>query len=886
MLSPLHLARRLGVMLHRRSFERRLDEELRFHMDMVSSRHLARGISAAQARELTQREFGSMPRFKEEMRDAHGITWIDDLWRDVRFAVRALLRTPGFTAIALLTFALGIGANTAIFSLVNAVLLRPLPFPNAARVVRVFESLKDYPGPSPVSYQNWRDWQQQATSFEALGGFTVSSAILGGEQEPEPARNASVTADVFSILGVRPLLGRTFAPEEEAKGKDHVVILSEALWRRRFGGDRAIVGGSIPIEGEAYLIIGVMPASFNFPAGRLRMDVWTPFVPPDQALDARARGWQWMSTVALLKPGVSVEHADREMKQIAQRLEQQYPDQVNRTTITNSLQESLVGRTRPVLLVLLGAVFLVLLIACANVANLLLARNASRQSDTALRAALGAGHGRLARQFLTESVVLALLGAALGLGVARASLHLLAKLGKSSFPIAGDIPLDGNVMLALLVSAVACGLAFGVAPALQLSPEKLRGGLGRLSVRATASGEMRRFRNGHVVAQIALSLMLLVGAGLLMRGFVVLRNTDPGLDPENVLTAMVALPHTYAANGTESQRVLRPVLERVRAIPGVRAAGVTSMLPIDETGTNASFWVDTRPWPKRGEEPLVEVRDVSPQYFTTMHVPLLAGRDIEESDDSTRVLKCVVNEALVRLLFSGKSPLGHHLLQGNAEQHQDIEIIGVVGDVRQSGLDNPPRAEMYMSYADQRADVGLGSAWLVVKTAVPELSIVPQLRAALSSVAPDVALGNVRPMTDVIDQSLAGRMLTLTLFALFAVVALALAASGLYGVIYYLVAQRTREIGIRMALGADKTRVVRLVLSQGALLVGMGIVVGLVGAFALSQLLGAMLYGVGAHDPVTFASVPVVLALVALVATLIPAWRAARMDPVIALRAD
>ena len=288
MFSPLHLARRFGVMLHRRSFERRLDEELRFHMDMVASRHLARGISAAQARELTQREFGSMPRFKEEMRDAHGITWIDDLWRDVRFAVRALLRTPGFTAIALLTFALGIGANTAIFSLVNAVLLRPLPFPNAARVVRVFESLKDYPGPSPVSYQNWRDWQQQATSFVALGGFTVSSAILGGEQEPETARNASVTADVFSILGSRPLLGRTFAPEEETKGKDHVVILSEGLWRRRFGGDRAIVGRSIPIEGEPYLIIGVMPASFNFPAGRVRMDVWTPFVPPDQALEVRA----------------------------------------------------------------------------------------------------------------------------------------------------------------------------------------------------------------------------------------------------------------------------------------------------------------------------------------------------------------------------------------------------------------------------------------------------------------------------------------------------------------------------------------------------------------------------------------------------------------------
>ena len=886
-VSPSQLARRLGVFLRRRSYERRLEEELRFHVEMATSRHLARGSSAAEARELTRREFGSVPRFKEEMRDARGITFVDDLWRDVRFAVRALLRTPGFTAIALLTFALGIGANTAIFSIVNAVLLRPLPYPNAQRIVRVYESLKGDPEPGAVSYPNWRDWQQQATSFDALGGYTVNTAILGGDQQPEPARDAAVSANVFRILGVRPLLGRTFVPDEEANGKNHVVILSEALWRRRFGSDPSVIGKSIPIEGEPYLVIGVMSASFNFPAGPTRMDVWTPFVAPEQALDPRSRGWHWMRVVGLLKPGVSVERADREMKQIAQRLEQQYPAaQVNRSTITQTLQESLVGKTRPVLVVLLGAVFLVLLIACANVANLLLARNASRQSDTALRAALGAGRGRLARQFLTESVVLALLGAALGLGVARVSLHLLTALGDSSLPITGDIPLDRNVMFALLASAVACGLAFGVAPALQLGPKTLRGGLDRLTARTTASGEMRRFRNGHVIAQIALSLMLLVGAGLLLRGFVTLRNTDPGLEPERVLTAMLAVPRSYAASGTATQRVLRPVLDRVRAIPGVLAAGTTSMLPIDQTGSDASFWVDTRPWPKSGDEPLIEVRNVSPRYFTAMHVPLEAGRDFEESDDSTTVMRCVVNQAVARLFFASESPLGHHLLQGGPERHQSFEIVGVAADVKQSGLDAPPRPEVYMSYADQRADYSSGSAWLVVKTAVPELSIVSQVRAAVHEVAPDVAFSNARSMTEVIDHSLAGRKLTLTLFALFAVVALALATSGLYGVIYYLVTQRTREIGIRVALGADRTRVVWLVLSQAASLVAVGIAVGIAGALALSRLLGAMLYGVGAHDPVTFASVPVVLALVALVATLIPAWRAARVDPVIALRSE
>jgi putative ABC transport system permease protein len=886
MFSTSQLARRLGVMLRRRSFESRLDEELRFHMDMAVSRHLARGISAREAHELTQREFGSMPRFKEEMRDAHGITLIDDLWRDVRFAVRALLRTPGFTAVALLTFALGIGANTAIFSLVNAVLVRPLPYPNAGRVVRVFESLKDNPEPGPVSWANWRDWQQQATSFEALGGYTQTSTILGSDATPERVRDGAVTANVFHILGVRPLLGRTFTPDEEIKGKNHVVILSEGLWRRRFGSEPAIVGGSISIEGLPYTVVGVMPASFNFPAGSTRMDLWTPFAPPEQALDARARGWHWMQVVGLLKPGVSIERADREMRQIAKRLEQQYPlQQVNRGAIAMSLQESIVGKTRPVLVVLLGAVFLVLLIACANVANLLMARNASRQNDTGLRVALGAGRGRLTRQFLTESVVLALLGAMLGLGVAKLALHLLTTFGDAGLPIAGDVPLDRNVMIALLTAAIACGLAFGVAPALQLSPAKLRGGVGG-TIRTTASGEMRRFRNGHVVVQIALSLMLLVGAGLLMRGFVALRNTDPGLDPEHVLTAMLAVPRHYTADGNETDHLLRPLLEQVRAIPGVRAAGIASMLPIEESGSNASFWVDTRPWPRTGDEPLIEVRGVSPQYFTTMHVPLEAGRDLEESDDSSGISKCVVNQALVRLLFPNESPLGHRLLQGGPEHHEDYEIVGVVADVRQAGLDSPPLPEMYASYADLRAGFAEGSDWLVVRTAVPELSIVPQLRALLHTIAPDVALANVRPMTDVIEHSLAGRKLTLTLFALFAAVALALAASGLYGVIYYLVTQRTREIGIRIALGADRTRVVWLVLSQGALLVGLGIALGMIGALALSRLLGAMLYGVGAHDPITFASVPVLLALVAMVATLIPAWRAARVDPVIALRAD
>lgn len=890
MASVARVIRRARLLLTRRAFERDLDEEMRFHMDMAAERHAAAGGASADVRLLLHKEFGAMARYKEEVRDAHGMTTLDDWWRTIRFAFRTLIRTPAFTIVALITFALGIGANTAIFSVVNAVLLRPLDYANAERLVRVYESSQDHFERGSASYMNFLDWKKQSTTMDSLGAYSVSAGLLDatGDGEPARMREALVTGSVLPMLGVRPALGRWFNAEEETQGRQHVVILSDNLWRTRYAANPRILGQTINIESTPYTVVGVMPRGFNFPAGARVTDMWAPFVPPEQALDPRSRGWHWLGVVGLLKPGVSVQQADREMHSIAQRIQALDPvDQANRTATAMSMQQALVGDIRPVLMVLLGAVSLVLLIACANVANLLLARNAARKKDVAVRIALGATRGQLARQFLTESVVLALLGAFLGLGVARLALRMLSLGSVPTLPVSGSIPLDWRVLVALLGAAVLCGIAFGVAPAFQLSSQSVRGGLSDLTVKTTSGTEMKRYRSGLVVAQIALSLMLLIGAGLLMRGYVALQNTDPGLSADHVLTARLAVPRRLRAPaGVEQTALLRPLLERVRAIPGVRAAGLTSLLPIDQSGSTASFWIDNKPWPASGNQPLIEVRSVSPGFIGAMGVRLIAGRDFTEADDSSSALKVIVNQAVVRRLMPNENPLGRRLRQGSAERYRDYEIIGVMGDVKQAGLDVPANPEAYTSYADPRIDWTGGDMTIVVKTAVPETSVLPALRDALKGVARDVALFDVRPMDEVVERSLSSRRLTMMLFAIFAAVALALAASGLYGLIYYLVTQRTREIGIRVALGARPSRILGMVVGQSAALVGFGIALGLAAALLFTKWLSRMLYGVGAHDPVTFAAVPLVLAIVGLLASAVPAWRASRVDAVVALREE
>jgi len=806
------------------------------------------------------------------------LSWIEDLSRDVRLGLRSLLRSPAFATVAVLCLALGIGANAALFSVLNAVLLRPLPFVEPDRLVRIYEKMGDG-GQGSVSFLNFQDWQKQNTGFERLAGYEMGSRNLQGGEEPERIRACETTPELFSILRVPPLRGRTFQAGTDEPGRDLVAVVSEELWRSRFGGDPALVGRTIRLDGLPHTVIGVMPRAFDFPPGGNATDVWV-LHPTGQPRQAN-RGAHYLSVIGRVKDGVSPEQATAQLVTVAARIEKEYPDQqTGRSVLVLSLQENLVQRVRPTLLILFGAVGLVLLIACANVANLLLARATTRRREVAVRLALGATRGRLVRQFLIESLVLAFAGAALGLLLARWLLGVLAPLAESALPVFREFPLDGRVFAFLLGVAVLSGLLFGIVPALQASRGDVRESLSEGGGKATGTRRQQLVRHTLVVAEIALSLVLLVGAGLLLRGFYNLMGTEPGLVPENVLSAHLPVPAEQIDGATP--RLFRPLLEEVRSLPGVRSAAVVSMLPIQEAWTNGGFSIEGRPAPPPGQEPFAETRVASPGFFATLGVPLLRGRDFTERDGEHGPDVVIINNTLARKYFPGEDPLGRRILYAPVP----MTIVGVVGDVRQAGLDEAPLAEMYFPYGLNEAVGFLGDAVLVLRTAGPPESLAVPLRGALKKVDPTLPLYDVLTMREVIDKSLAGRRLNLWLLGFFAAVALVLAATGLYGVISYLVAQRTREIGVRMALGAQKRDVQGLVLRQAALLAGFGIFLGLAGALAFTRVLDSLLYGVSARDPLTFAALAALLAAVALLASWLPARRAARVNPMVAIRAE
>lgn len=803
---------------------------------------------------------------------------MDDIWRDLRIGLRSLLRSPGFAVVAILCLALGIGANAAIFSVLNAVLLRPLPFAEPDRLVQIFEKFGDG-GQGSVSVPNFRDWAEQNTGFEQIAAYQMGSRNLQSTGDPERIRAVEATSNLFSLLGVRPLLGRTFEPGVDEPGKTKVAVVSEELWRTWLGGDPSLVGGTVRLDGTPYTVIGVMPTSFDFPAGGDSTDAWVLFEPTPEV--ANARGSHFLAVVGRLKPGMNLEQATAQLVTVAAEIEKDHPaEQTGRSVIVQPLRETMVGQVRPALLILFGAVGLVLLIACANVANLLLARAAVRQREVAIRLALGASRARLIRQFLLESLVLAFIGAVLGLLLAQWSLDALAPLTKGALPVFEDFPLDGRVFGFLLAVAVLSGLAFGIVPALQTSRGDVRDSLAETGGKTTGSGRQQLFRSTLVVLEIAVSLILLVGAGLLLRGFLTLSRTEPGLVAENVLTAHLPVPVAQLEGSTP--RLFRPVLEKIRAIPGVRSAAVISMLPIQSAWTNGGFAIEGRPDPQPGQEPLAEFRVASPGFFQSLGVPVLRGRDFTESDGESGSRVAIINEALARKYFPGEDSLGRRLLLGG----ETFTIVGVVGSIRQAGLDYDPLAEIYFPYAAAGFMGWLGDAVLVIRTTVPPESVTDETRAAVRSVDPSLPLYNVLTMKQVIDDSLADRRLNLWLLTIFAGIALILSAAGLYGVISYLVAQRTREIGVRIALGAQTQDVIGLVMRQAARLTSMGILLGLLGAFALTRVLESLLYGVSARDPLTYAALAAVLATVALLATWLPARRASRVNPILAIRAE
>ena len=801
-----------------------------------------------------------------------GANVLELILKDLRYALRMLRRRPGFTAVAVLTLALGIGGNTAIFSVVNAVLLRALPYPDAGRLVSVYESLPQG-GTGSVSVPNLMDWRAQSDAFTGLAAYQYGDFNLREEQQPVRAVGATVTANFFDVLGATPQYGRGFLEGEDKAGGERVVILSDRLWRRSYGADPGLVGQDLLLGGEKYQVIGVMPPEVQFPSASV--ELWVPLVFNERQL--ASRGSHAFLVLGRIKPGVSFEQAQEQMSTIGRVLEQQHPAQQQDRGVTLArVEEEVVQGVRPALLMLLGAVGFVLLIACTNVANLLLARAASRRKEVAIRSALGAGRWRLVRQFLTESVLLALLGGAAGLLLARWALQALTSLASGFLSRPGEVGLDWKVLAFTGGLSVLTGIVAGLAPALHVSRADVQETL-KESGNAGSSSRGTWLRSGLAVAEVAAALVLLVGAGLLVKSFVRIQQVETGLRPEGVLTMRVSLPASRYDTNEKTALFYREVLERVSGLPGVQAAGVINMLPLQRFGSNGEIQVEGRDVLPPGRVPLTEYRLASAGYFKTLGIPLLSGRVFEPSDEAAGVRSVVVSRELVRVFFPDGDALGKRVRGGGGDWWT---IVGVVGDVRQSGLTQPSRPELYYPYTAGRPD----GMTLVVRAAGDPSELTAAVRREVQAVDPNQPVYNVGTMEDVIKRSISTLRLNMTLLAIFAGLATLLAVVGIYSVMSYLVTQHTREIGIRMALGAQPGSILKLVLGQGLALTLVGVGVGALVAFGLTHLMTRFLYEVSGNDPLTYVTVSLLLTLVALVACYIPARRATKVDPLVALR--
>ncbi len=803
---------------------------------------------------------------------------METLLQDLKYSIRMLLKKPSFTAIAILALAIGIGANTAIFSVVNAILLRPLPYKNFERISMIWmDNPKLGVAEDWHSYPNYLDFKEQNQVYEDMAAFNNRSFNLTGAGDPVRIVGLSSTASLFTVLGVEPALGQVFTEAEEEPGKDLVVVLSDGLWKSRFGRDPGIVGQQISMNGVNRTVLGIMPASFTFP--EKGTDVWVPI--PATPQRKQARNAISYKAVGRLKPGVTMAQAGQDMGAIAKRLDDQFSQSGYGINLVLLRDQETKG-VKAALLILLGAVGFVLLIACANVANLLLARAAIREKEIAIRLALGAARRRVIRQLLTESMVLGFAGGAAGLLLAIWGLDALIALSPSDVPHLDQTRIDFRVLAFTLGVSLLTGLLFGLVPAMQASKPDLNDALKEGGRGAGGGVRAIRVRNLLVVSEIALSLVLLVGAGLLIRSFVRLQQFELGFNPENLLTMRVQLPGSKYRENKQVMNFYQQLMERLEAVPGVQSAGAISSVFLTDTPNSTNFTIEGRPVPVGAESIEVPLDAVTTSYFKVMGIPLIEGREFDEHDVPASPPVAIINQTFARRFFPNEDPIGKRYLYGSPgpDNHSWITIVGVVGDMRRTGFDRPVRPETFLPQ-DQNPDSGLT---IVARTNGDPAALAGALRNEVWAIDRDQSVYDVKTMRAVLSEMLSQRRFNMLLLGIFAAVALTLAAVGIYGVMSYAVAERTHEIGLRMALGAQAGDVLGLIVRQGMLLAVTGLVVGLVASFALTRLMTSLLYGVSATDPLTFIAIPVVLTGVALGACLVPARRAIKVDPMVALR--
>ena len=881
------LWRRLLFYLRRDQFDRELEEEMRFHIEMKAEENAEAGMGPLEARFAAQRQFGNQTLLREVSRDMWAVRSIETLFQDLRYGARMLAKNPGFTLVAVITLALGIGANSALFSVVNAILLRPFPYGEPERLVVVWETQLSSGLPAMfASPPNYRDWRAQQTVFEEMAAFNPRGFFIARDAEQTLAHGAQVSATLFPLLQVKPLLGRTFSPDEEKPGANRVVILGYGLWRRGFGADKNVIGGSVIINEQPYTVIGVMPPEFNFPPPidlegtslPQRNELWVPF---DLGRNAEQRGAHFMTVIARLKPGVAIERAGEEMNAIAGRLERQHPASNTGWKIALvPLNQQVLGKVDTALMALLAAVGFVLLIACVNVANMLLARSAGRSREFAIRSALGAGQWRLIRQSLTESALLGLLGGTAGLLLAYWGVKLIVGVAPQNVPRLEEVAVDTTVVVFTLAISLLTGVLAGIIPALRGFATGLYQALKESGRTSAEAGSAIWLRDGLVIAEVALALALLAGAGLFARSFLRLRGVDKGFQSENVLTMRVRLPQSKYQQPSARSAAFTELERRLKTLPGVESVAFTSDIPIGSDWQGTDFMVEGEAPLPPDQERQINWTTITPGYLRTMGITLLRGRDFNEQDGPEAPKVVLVNETLARRNFPNADPIGKRIIAGFSTQFAR-EIIGVVKDIKHSDLQSASAAQVFAPFHQTSFSATLS---LLIRSHAPPASVFNAARDQIRDFERGSAIYDPRTLDQVVADSVALPRFSMLLTGLFAVASALLAAAGVYGVVSYTVSQHTREIGVRMALGAEPRDILKLVIRQGLRPILIGVVIGLTASVTLTRLLSGLLFGVSATDPLTFTVIALLLTFVALLACWIPARRAAKVDPMTALR--